>query len=86
MCVFIPLVRELNVSYKTQPPQNVHLFPSQKIKAVYLKDPEKYVTLQDIVVSEREAHAAEWPKVGATLALMWLKRWPSCCVMLYGEL
>ncbi|XP_059214555.1 glycolipid transfer protein-like [Centropristis striata] len=45
-----------------------------KIKAVYLKDPAKYVTLQDIVVAEREAHAAEWPKVGATLALMWLKR------------
>ncbi|XP_076614055.1 glycolipid transfer protein-like [Chaetodon auriga] len=45
-----------------------------KIKGVYLKDPAKYVTLQDIVVAEREAHAAEWPKVGATLALMWLKR------------
>ncbi|XP_060928453.1 glycolipid transfer protein-like [Limanda limanda] len=45
-----------------------------KIRAVYLKDPEKYVTLQDIVEVEREAHGAEWPKVGATLALMWLKR------------
>nr|XP_046230672.1 glycolipid transfer protein-like [Scatophagus argus] len=45
-----------------------------KIKTVYLKDPEKYVTLQAIVEAEREAHAAEWPKVGATLALMWLKR------------
>ncbi|XP_041815669.1 glycolipid transfer protein-like [Chelmon rostratus] len=45
-----------------------------KIKGVYLKDPAKYVTLQDIVEAEREAHAAEWPKVGATLALMWLKR------------
>ncbi|XP_068191282.1 glycolipid transfer protein-like [Antennarius striatus] len=45
-----------------------------KIKAVYLKDPMKYVTLQDIVVAERESNAAEWPKVGATLALMWLKR------------
>lgn len=39
-----------------------------------MKDPAKYVTLQDIVEAEREAHAAEWPKVGATLALMWLKR------------
>eukprot|EP00064_Thunnus_orientalis_P007703 superscaffoldBa00000871_g7725 len=45
-----------------------------KIKAVYLKDPERYVTLQHIVEAEREDHAAEWPKVGATLALMWLKR------------
>ncbi|XP_078127053.1 glycolipid transfer protein-like [Sander vitreus] len=45
-----------------------------KIKGVYLKDPAKYVSLQDIVEAEREAHAAEWPKVGATLALMWLKR------------
>lgn len=59
----------------------------QKIKDVYLKDPEKYVTLQDIVEAEREAHAAEWPKAGATLALMWLKRWalpefvPSHCIV-----
>ncbi|XP_018526783.1 glycolipid transfer protein [Lates calcarifer] len=45
-----------------------------KIRGVYMKDPAKYVTLQDILVAEREAHAAEWPKVGATLALMWLKR------------
>lgn len=50
------------------------LFPFQKIKAVYVKDPEKYVTLQDIVEGEREDQAAQWPKVGATLALMWLKR------------
>lgn len=48
-------------------------FP-QKIKAVYSKDPQRYVTLQDIVEAEREAHAAQWPKIGATLALMWLKR------------
>lgn len=47
----------------------------QKIKAVYHQDPEKYVTLQDIVEAEREAHGTQWPKVGATLALMWLKRW-----------
>ncbi|KAK5852082.1 hypothetical protein PBY51_023584 [Eleginops maclovinus] len=45
-----------------------------KIRAVYMKDPAKYVTLQDIVEAERVEHAAEWPKVGATLALMWLKR------------
>lgn len=46
----------------------------QKIKAVYLKDPERYVTLQHILEAERQDNAAEWPKVGATLALMWLKR------------
>lgn len=46
----------------------------QKITAVYVKDPARYVTLQDIVEAERDAHPAEWPKVGATLALMWLKR------------
>uniref|UniRef100_A0A3Q3W6W7 Glycolipid transfer protein domain-containing protein n=1 Tax=Mola mola TaxID=94237 RepID=A0A3Q3W6W7_MOLML len=45
-----------------------------KIKAEYVKDPERYVTLQDIVEAEREAHSGQWPKVGATLALMWLKR------------
>ncbi|XP_041825651.1 glycolipid transfer protein-like [Melanotaenia boesemani] len=45
-----------------------------KIKAVYVKDPAKYVTLQDILEAEREAYGADWPKVGATLALMWLKR------------
>ncbi|XP_034564748.1 glycolipid transfer protein-like [Notolabrus celidotus] len=45
-----------------------------KIRGVYLKDPEKYVTLQSILEAEREANPAEWPKVGATLALMWLKR------------
>lgn len=42
---------------------------------MYHQDPEKYVTLQDIVEAEREAHGIQWPKVGATLALMWLKRW-----------
>ncbi|XP_058472623.1 glycolipid transfer protein-like [Solea solea] len=45
-----------------------------KIRKVYDKDPAKYVTLQDIVEDERETYGAEWPKVGATLALMWLKR------------
>ncbi|KAF7666287.1 hypothetical protein LDENG_00114060 [Lucifuga dentata] len=45
-----------------------------KIKGVYVKDPARYATLQQILEAEREDHAAEWPKVGATLALMWLKR------------
>ncbi|KAI3361798.1 hypothetical protein L3Q82_002135 [Scortum barcoo] len=45
-----------------------------KIKAVYMQDPAKYVTLQHILEAEREAHGSQWPKVGATLALMWLKR------------
>ncbi|KAM4634811.1 glycolipid transfer protein-like [Polymixia lowei] len=45
-----------------------------KIKGVYDKDPAKYATLQQILEAERDAHGAEWPKVGATLALMWLKR------------
>lgn len=45
-----------------------------KIKGVYTKDPQRYVTLQHILEAEREDHGSEWPKVGATLALMWLKR------------
>ncbi|XP_008284697.1 glycolipid transfer protein-like [Stegastes partitus] len=45
-----------------------------KITAVYNKNPAKYVTLQDILEAEREEHEVVWPKVGATLALMWLKR------------
>ncbi|XP_053743303.1 glycolipid transfer protein-like [Synchiropus splendidus] len=45
-----------------------------KIKGVYMKNPERYVTLQHILEAEREDHGSEWPKVGATLALMWLKR------------
>ncbi|CAL8276785.1 unnamed protein product [Merluccius merluccius] len=45
-----------------------------KIRGVYEKDPVKYATLQQILEAEREANGAEWPKVGATLALMWLKR------------
>uniref|UniRef100_A0A3Q2DG57 Glycolipid transfer protein n=1 Tax=Cyprinodon variegatus TaxID=28743 RepID=A0A3Q2DG57_CYPVA len=39
-----------------------------KIKAVYVQDPAKYATLQNILEAEREAHK-EWPKVGATLLL-----------------
>ncbi|KAM9821181.1 glycolipid transfer protein-like [Neosynchiropus ocellatus] len=45
-----------------------------KIKGVYMKDPTRYATLQRILEAEREDHGSEWPKVGATLALMWLKR------------
>ncbi|XP_062383260.1 glycolipid transfer protein-like [Sardina pilchardus] len=45
-----------------------------KIKAIYDSDPEKFGTLQDILTHERGMYGADWPKVGATLALMWLKR------------
>ncbi|KAM4533117.1 glycolipid transfer protein-like [Fundulus diaphanus] len=45
-----------------------------KIRAVYVQDPAKYATLQAILEAERETYKEEWPKVGATLALMWLKR------------
>lgn len=48
--------------------------PFQKIKAVYDTNPAKFRTLQNILEVEKEMHGAEWPKVGATLALMWLKR------------
>ncbi|KAM6930423.1 glycolipid transfer protein isoform 1-T2 [Xenentodon cancila] len=45
-----------------------------KIKAVYDTNPGRYKTLQLILEAEKEMHGGEWPKVGATLALMWLKR------------
>ncbi|XP_006640268.1 glycolipid transfer protein [Lepisosteus oculatus] len=45
-----------------------------KIKAVYDTNPTRFKTLQHILEAEKEMHGAEWPKVGATLALMWLKR------------
>ncbi|XP_076159238.1 glycolipid transfer protein-like isoform X2 [Alosa pseudoharengus] len=45
-----------------------------KIKAIYDSDPEKYGTLQDILTHEKGMYGADWPKAGATLALMWLKR------------
>ncbi|XP_054518935.1 glycolipid transfer protein isoform X1 [Pan troglodytes] len=45
-----------------------------KIKAVYDTNPAKFRTLQNILEVEKEMYGAEWPKVGATLALMWLKR------------
>lgn len=48
--------------------------PFQKIKAVYDTNPAKFRTLQNILEVEKEMYGAQWPKVGATLALMWLKR------------
>uniref|UniRef100_A0A3B1KM80 Glycolipid transfer protein a n=1 Tax=Astyanax mexicanus TaxID=7994 RepID=A0A3B1KM80_ASTMX len=45
-----------------------------KIKAVYDTNPGRFKTLQQILEAEKEMHGAEWPKVGATLSLMWLKR------------
>ncbi|XP_003430059.1 glycolipid transfer protein [Ornithorhynchus anatinus] len=45
-----------------------------KIRAVYDTNPAKFKTLQNILEVEKEMHGTEWPKVGATLALMWLKR------------
>lgn len=45
-----------------------------KIKAVYDSNPTRFKTLQHILEAEKEMHGSEWPKVGATLALMWLKR------------
>ncbi|XP_056384845.1 glycolipid transfer protein isoform X2 [Hyla sarda] len=45
-----------------------------KIKNVYESNPTKFKTLQQMLEGEKEMHGAQWPKVGATLALMWLKR------------
>ncbi|XP_062874002.1 glycolipid transfer protein [Trichomycterus rosablanca] len=45
-----------------------------KIKAVYDSNPSRFKTLQQILEVEKEMHGSEWPRVGATLALMWLKR------------
>ncbi|XP_056593196.1 glycolipid transfer protein [Triplophysa dalaica] len=45
-----------------------------KITSVYDSDPVKYETLQQILLAEKSIHGSEWPKAGATLALMWLKR------------
>ncbi|KAM9330024.1 glycolipid transfer protein [Gastrophryne carolinensis] len=45
-----------------------------KIRNVYEKNPTKYKTLQQILEGEKEMYGPQWPKVGATLALMWLKR------------
>ncbi|KAF1427754.1 Glycolipid transfer protein, partial [Spheniscus magellanicus] len=46
----------------------------KKIRAVYDSNPAKFKTLQNILEVEREMHGSAWPKTGATLALMWLKR------------
>uniref|UniRef100_A0A3Q0SP47 Glycolipid transfer protein a n=1 Tax=Amphilophus citrinellus TaxID=61819 RepID=A0A3Q0SP47_AMPCI len=40
----------------------------------YDSNPGRFKTLQQILEAEKEMHGGEWPKVGATLALMWLKR------------
>ncbi|KAM3867416.1 glycolipid transfer protein [Diretmus argenteus] len=45
-----------------------------KIKAVYDSNPARFKTLQQILEAEKEMYGAAWPKAGATLALMWLKR------------
>ncbi|XP_024131823.1 glycolipid transfer protein [Oryzias melastigma] len=45
-----------------------------KIKAVYDTNPGRYKTLQQLLEAEKEMCGSEWPRVGATLALMWLKR------------
>ncbi|XP_053558082.1 glycolipid transfer protein [Bombina bombina] len=45
-----------------------------KIRTVYETNPTKFKTLQQILEGEKEMHGPQWPKVGATLALMWLKR------------
>lgn len=50
------------------------VFASQKIKVVYDTNPGRFKTLQQILEAEKEMHGDQWPKVGATLALMWLKR------------
>ncbi|KAL9834273.1 glycolipid transfer protein isoform 1-T1 [Geothlypis trichas] len=46
----------------------------KKIRAVYDSNPAKFKTLQNILEVEKELHGSAWPKTGATLALMWLKR------------
>nr|XP_060640745.1 glycolipid transfer protein [Anolis sagrei ordinatus] len=46
----------------------------KKIRAVYESNPAKFKTLQNILEVEKEMYGSAWPKVGGTLALMWLKR------------
>uniref|UniRef100_H3DEM7 Glycolipid transfer protein a n=1 Tax=Tetraodon nigroviridis TaxID=99883 RepID=H3DEM7_TETNG len=45
-----------------------------KIKLVFDTNPGRFKTLQQILEAEKEMHGEQWPRVGATLALMWLKR------------
>ncbi|XP_074062227.1 glycolipid transfer protein isoform X2 [Macrotis lagotis] len=59
--VFTPIKADISGNIKT-------------IRAVYDTDPTKFRTLQNILEVEKEMYGAQWPKVGATLALMWLKR------------
>ncbi|KAK1892075.1 Glycolipid transfer protein [Dissostichus eleginoides] len=60
--IFAPLKADLasNITVKNQ--------------AVYDTNPVRFKTLQQILEAEKEIHGAEWPKTGATLALLWLKR------------
>uniref|UniRef100_A0A3B4B453 Glycolipid transfer protein domain-containing protein n=1 Tax=Periophthalmus magnuspinnatus TaxID=409849 RepID=A0A3B4B453_9GOBI len=44
-----------------------------KMKTVYDSNPGRFKTLQHLLEAEKEMHGTEWPKVGATFALMWLK-------------
>ncbi|KAH1180316.1 glycolipid transfer protein [Mauremys mutica] len=46
----------------------------KKIRAVYESNPTKFKTLKNILEVEKEMYGPAWPKTGATLALMWLKR------------
>ncbi|XP_036597362.1 glycolipid transfer protein-like [Trichosurus vulpecula] len=59
--VFTPIKAEISRNIKT-------------IRAVYDTDPSKFRTLQNILEVEKEMYGPEWPNVGATWALMWLKR------------
>lgn len=45
-----------------------------KIKAVYNTDLARFQTLQNILEVEKEIYGGEWPNVGATVVLIWLKR------------
>ncbi|NP_001084618.1 glycolipid transfer protein B [Xenopus laevis] len=45
-----------------------------KIRSVYESNPTQFKTLQMILEGEKELYGPKWPKAGATLALMWLKR------------
>lgn len=64
------------LKYSVSPCEYIKMFCTyfQKIRAVYDTNPARFKTLQQILEAEKEMYGAEWPKVGATLALMWLKR------------
>ncbi|CAG08522.1 unnamed protein product [Tetraodon nigroviridis] len=52
-----------------------------KIKLVFDTNPGRFKTLQQILEAEKEMHGEQWPRVGATLALMWLKRFDNLVLM-----